>query len=56
MSIALCYWILMAIWLIFGIATRNSTNARLTVGGNSIIIFVLLVLIGWSQFGAPIHD
>lgn len=55
MSFALAFWILMGIWLIFGFYTRDNTNPKLTVGGNALIIFILLVLLGWKVFQAPLN-
>ena len=46
----------MLLWLVFGFITRKSTNLQLTVGGNCLIIFILLLLLGWKVFGAPLHS
>lgn len=56
MSFALAFWILMLVWLIFGFYTRDNSNPRLTFGGNALIIFILLVLLGWKVFHAPLHS
>jgi len=55
MSFALVFWIVMLLWLVFGFWTRNNANPKLTVGGNALIVFVLLLLVGWKVFGPPIH-
>jgi hypothetical protein len=52
MTLGLAFWILMLIWLIFGV-WWSWPNQRL-VGGN-LLIFILLALLGWHAFGAPIH-
>lgn len=53
MSFALCFWILMMLWLVFGLWSTGLANYKL-FGGN-LLLFVLLVLVGWRLFGAPIH-
>jgi hypothetical protein len=52
MSISLAYWVLMLVWLIFGLWTNGKD---LRVSGGNILLFLLLLLLGWSQFGSPIH-
>lgn len=52
MSFGLCYWILMLLWLVFGIWS-NWPN-RIAIGGN-VLLFILLLLVGWQVFGAPVH-
>jgi len=58
MTISLAYWILMLLWLIFGLwATWPAApggNYHL-VGGN-LLLFVLMVMLGWKVFGAPLHE
>ena len=56
MSFSLCYWILMLIWLVFGIWS-NWPIARTSVRplGGTVLLFILLVLLGWAEFGAPLH-
>ncbi len=59
MTFALAYWILMLIWLVFGLwsnwpATPASGGFR-PLGG-TVLLFVLLVILGWKTFGAPIHQ
>jgi hypothetical protein len=47
----------MLIWFVFGIA---SAGFGLYVGAhgpliNSLLLFILLLLLGWKVFGAPLH-
>jgi hypothetical protein len=56
MSLQLIFWILMLIWLVFGVVTQ----AGLVVGpygfwGNTLLIFILFLLLGWKVFGSPIQ-
>ena len=52
MTISLAFWILMLIWLVFGV--WYSWPNHVAVGGN-LLIFILFGLLGWHAFGAPIH-
>ena len=50
------FWILMLIWLIFGAVTYwpGSTYGHYGPGGNWLLLFILLLLLGWHAFGAPL--
>jgi hypothetical protein len=52
MSLALAFWVLMLVWLALGLF-----GDRWGWGpwGSTVLLFVLLLLLGWAQFGAPIH-
>ena len=56
MTLGLAYWIIMLIWLLFGLYTGyiGGLASPYLVGGN-LMLFVLLVLIGWKIFGPPLH-
>lgn len=57
MQIGLLFWILMVLWLVFG-AYSNRVDLR---GGNygplggSLMLFILILLLGWKVFGSPIQ-
>jgi len=55
MTIALLFWILMLLWLLFGFM-YNSGIVPGPYGpwGHSLLLFILLLLLGWASFGAPI--
>ena len=56
MSLQLIYWILMLIWLVLGLWSSwpvNSTNGRAL--GSNLLLFILLLVIGWQVFGSPVH-
>lgn len=56
MSFSLCYWILMLIWLIFGLWSNwPATSASVRPLGGTALLFILLVLLGWQVFGPPIR-
>lgn len=55
MTLGLCFWILMLIWLVFGLASWNNAVGPYGSVGNTLLLFVLLLLLGWKAFGAPLH-
>jgi hypothetical protein len=52
MTLGLAFWILMLLWFVFGL--WYSWPNHYLVGGN-LLLFILLLLLGWKVFGAPIH-
>lgn len=57
MSLGLAFWIGMFIWLIFGLwsnwpAAGQPRNFR--PAGGALLLFILLVFLGWHAFGPPI--
>ncbi len=54
MTLEVWFWLLMALWLIFGV-WRNRADANWAAwGGGLFLEFVLLVLIGLRVFGSPV--
>ena len=53
----LLFWVLMLVWLIFGLwaswPASGSTNFA-PVGGN-LLLFLLIGLLGWKEFGPPLQ-
>ena len=57
MSFALVYWILMLLWLIFGLWSNWPAGpATAKPLGGTLLLFILLVILGWKVFGPPIHS
>jgi len=56
MSTGLAFWILMLLWLVFGIVIRNNPNPRVMWGGHGLFLFILLALVGWKCFGPALHN
>lgn len=56
MTVGLAYWILMLLWLVFGVYVGWSAGAPqpFIIGGN-LLIFLLFVLLGWQVFGPPLR-
>jgi len=60
MSMQLLYWILMLLWLVFGLwsnwpapGTPRTGPAFRPLGG-TLLLFILLVILGWQVFGSPV--
>lgn len=52
MPIGILFWVLMVLWLIFGFVWyRNGAGWAYGQNGNMLLLFVLLFLLGWSEFG-----
>jgi hypothetical protein len=56
MSLGLLFWLLMVIWLIFGFAWNwGALPGAYGPWGHSLLLFVLLLLLGWATFGPPLR-
>ena len=59
MGMGLLFWILMILWFIFGLLwSLPGTTARFGPYGpvgNTLLLFVLFLLLGWKTFGPPLH-
>ncbi len=53
MTLALAFWILMLIWLVFGLSVHYWPGSPPWVG--TLLLFILFLLLGWKTFGSPIH-
>ena len=52
MTLGFAYWLLMVLWLVLGI-WASWPNWR--TGAPSLLLFLLLVILGYKCFGPPIH-
>jgi hypothetical protein len=55
MTFALLFWILMLLWVLFGGWTRWGNAPGQYVHGDWLLLLVLIGLLGWRVFGAPVH-
>ena len=55
MSLGLAFYVLMLIWLVFGLYFGYSTGGSPFVIGGNLMLFILLLLLGWQVFGPPIR-
>lgn len=57
MTIGFIFWLLMLLWLVFGIWsawTVPTLRSNYPFVGGSLLVFILLFLLGWKVFGWPI--
>ncbi len=57
MTLGLAFWVLMIVWAVFCFAWNWPGNAVGPYGpiGNTLLIFVLFLILGWHAFGPPLH-
>lgn len=55
MTFALAFWILMLVWLVFGVYANRATPGNWSGWGGSLLEFFLFLLLGWKVFGSPLH-
>lgn len=57
MSFKLIFWVLMLIWVVFGyFGAPEPGPARYKFWGGNLLLFVLLLILGWEAFGPPVHS
>lgn len=55
MSLMLIFWILMLLWLVYGAAYYwGSVPGPYGPWGHGLFLFILLLILGWAVFGAPV--
>lgn len=58
MSRGLIFWVMMLIWLVFGIiniAGVAGAYSHMVLVGGSFFEFVLFLLLGWQVYGPPVR-
>ncbi len=59
MTIGFLFWLLMILWLIFGLwwnwPDQGAGRAGFGPIGGNLLLFILLFLLGWKIFGFPIQ-
>jgi hypothetical protein len=56
MTLGLAYWVLMLIWLVFGLVAHFGYVGGYYIGEVSIaLLFFLFGLLGWQVFGPPLR-
>lgn len=53
MSASIWYWLILVIWILFGVVEFFNDDIRIRRGGN-IVLIVLLVLLGLMVAGNPV--
>ena len=57
MTLQVLFWVLMIGWLFFGLWTDYipAQPYPFKRGVGHVLVFVLLAILGWAVFGAPVH-
>jgi hypothetical protein len=55
MTLGLAYWVLMLVWAVFGVLVHFGMAAGYGLIGNTLLLFVLFLILGWQVFGAPLR-
>jgi hypothetical protein len=58
MQLGLAFWIIMLLWLVLGFwwSWPQTQNGVYWPMGNTLLLFVLFVIVGWKLFGPPIRS
>lgn len=54
MTIGFIFWLLMILWLVFGVWSLRGQPPNWPFVGGSAFAFILFFLLGWKVFGWPI--
>jgi len=56
-TIGAIFWLLMILWLVFGLYLNRSDlrGGNYGLAGGNLLLFLLLFLLGWKVFGFPIQ-
>jgi len=55
MTLGLAFYILMLIWLVFGVVVHSGYLGPSYAWGGNLLLFILFGLLGWQVFGPPLH-
>lgn len=49
------FWLLMLLWLIFGLVVPNLGQPHFTwASAGPVLLFLILAVLGWQTFGKPV--
>jgi hypothetical protein len=55
MTLGLAFWVIMIVWLVFGLLVHFGMVGGIYAGGSTLLLFVLFMLLGWQVFGPPLR-
>ena len=55
MTLGLAFWVIMIVWLVFGLLVHFGMVGGIYAGGSTLLLFVLFLLLGWQVFGPPLR-
>jgi hypothetical protein len=57
MGLGIAFWVLMLLWVCLRMwSDYNSTQPFFRWGAGNVLLFALLLVLGWGLFGPPIND
>lgn len=54
MAAGVAFYVLMLLWLVFGLWWGLRPQGDRIFAGGSVLLFLLFLLLGWAVFGAPV--
>ncbi len=55
MPIGILFYVLMLLWLVFGLWWNWPVEGKYGPIGGNLLLFLLLLLLGWKVFGPPLQ-
>ena len=55
MSRGLIFWVLILVWVVFGVAVYGGYGGHYGAGASTLLELVLFVLLGWQVYGPPVR-
>jgi hypothetical protein len=55
MPIGFIFWVLMLLWVVFWGVGRTPQFSPYWAGYNGWLLFVLIFILGWAEFGFAVH-
>lgn len=55
MTLGLAFYVILLVWAIFGALVWTGNGGPYAAHGNTLLLFVLFLLLGWKVFGPPLH-
>jgi hypothetical protein len=55
MPISFIFWLMMLLWLIFGLADYRGWAGDRGIWGHGLFLFILFFILGWAEFGFMIR-
>lgn len=55
MPMRIAFYVLLLIWLIFGLVINFGGPYYHFAGANDLLLFILFLLLGWKVFGPPLQ-
>lgn len=54
MTLEVWFWVIMFLWLVVGLWLEWTPGYPYVRAGRHVLIFILLLILGWRVFGSPV--